>query len=81
MLDTLGTPVKYGLIGCVALIIGSFMSRTLGFGGTSWWEYRSCRGRGRLHRRNAPGEAGEILIGVESRSSGARDFTAILGIQ
>lgn len=81
MLDTLGTPVKYGLIGCVALIIGWFISRTLGFGGTSWWSSALAGAVGGYIGGMLRERRGEILIGVETRSSGARDFTAILGIQ
>lgn len=37
MLDNLSTPVKYAIIGCIALIVGWFISRALGFTGTPWW--------------------------------------------
>ncbi len=38
LLDNLSTPVKYAVIGCIALIIGWFISRALfGLTGTPWW--------------------------------------------
>ncbi|SIO43750.1 hypothetical protein SAMN05444722_2146 [Rhodovulum sp. ES.010] len=38
MLDTLGTPVRYAIIGCIGLVLGWFISRLL-FDevAATWW--------------------------------------------